>query len=150
MALDILHLHLLMHLGSGRSRGRPRCASPYGPKISQFHAVFRKIWQNHMLAPPQGGGLAPPPMGNPGSAPARCIVHSCWCCLWYKCKNWTGANLFYITLIRYEYHCQWWCPNISKLTTGTHIYAKAKCNMTVCMSIRCWPSFSVMSKFPQI
>ena len=34
---------------------------PYGPKFSQFHAVFRKIWQNHMLAPP--------PMGNPGSAP---------------------------------------------------------------------------------
>ena len=25
---------------------------PYGPKFSQFHVVFRKIWQNHMLAPP--------------------------------------------------------------------------------------------------
>ena len=24
----------------------------YGPKFSQFHAVFRKIWQNRMLAPP--------------------------------------------------------------------------------------------------
>ena len=40
---------------------------PQGPKFSQFHAVFCKIWQNHMFAPP--GGLAPPPMGNPGSAP---------------------------------------------------------------------------------
>ena len=38
-----------------------------GPTFSQFHAVFRKIWQNHMLAPP--GGLAPLPMRNPGSAP---------------------------------------------------------------------------------
>ena len=28
--------------------------APYGPKCSQFHAVFRKIWQNqnHMLPPP--------------------------------------------------------------------------------------------------
>ena len=25
---------------------------PQGPKFSQFHAVFRKIWQNHMLALP--------------------------------------------------------------------------------------------------
>ena len=40
---------------------------PMAEKFSQFPAVFRKIWQNHMLAPP--GGLAPPPTGNPGSAP---------------------------------------------------------------------------------
>ena len=33
-------------------RGRPRRVPPYGPKFSQFHAVFWKIWQNHMLAPP--------------------------------------------------------------------------------------------------
>ena len=31
---------------------------PYGPKFSQFHAVFRKIWQNHMLAPPRRVGAA--------------------------------------------------------------------------------------------
>ena len=39
-------------------------ASPHlpGPKFSQFHAVFWKIWQNCMLAPP--------PTGNPGPAPA--------------------------------------------------------------------------------
>ena len=43
------------------------CPPPYGPKFSQFHAVFLKIWQNHMLAPP--GGLVSPPRGNPGSAP---------------------------------------------------------------------------------
>ena len=33
----------------------------YGPNFSQFHAVFWKIWQNPMLAPP--------PTGNPGSTP---------------------------------------------------------------------------------
>ena len=34
-----------------------------GPKFSQFHAVFRKVWQNHMLTTPWRigvpGGLAP-------------------------------------------------------------------------------------------
>ena len=52
-------------LGGGAPGARP----PYGPKFSRFHAVFRKIWQNRMLAPPPRG-LAPPPTGNPGSAPA--------------------------------------------------------------------------------
>ena len=36
---------------SGGFRGTP----PYGPKFFQFHAVFRKIRQNHMLAPPSEG-----------------------------------------------------------------------------------------------
>ena len=40
-----------------------------GPKFFQFHAVFRKIWQNHKLAS-LPGELAPPPRGNPGSATA--------------------------------------------------------------------------------
>ena len=44
--------------------GRP---PPYGPKFSQFHAVFRKIWQNYMLAPPEGWrpllqGILDPPL----------------------------------------------------------------------------------------
>ena len=34
----------------------------WGPKFIQFHAVFGKIWQNRMLAPP--------PRGNSGSATA--------------------------------------------------------------------------------
>ena len=29
---------------------------PWGSEFFQFHAVFRKIWQNHMLAPPWGVG----------------------------------------------------------------------------------------------
>ena len=33
---------------------------------SKFHAVFGKMWQNHILAPPWGVGA--PPRGNPGSA----------------------------------------------------------------------------------
>ena len=41
---------------------------PWGSKFFQFHAVFGKIWQNLMLAPPSPGQLAPPPRGNPGSA----------------------------------------------------------------------------------
>ena len=50
-------------------RGRPRHVPPtYGPKCSQFHAVFWKIWQNHMLASPPCRVDAPP-TGNPGSAP---------------------------------------------------------------------------------
>ena len=40
---------------------------PPGSKFFQFHAVFGKIWQNRMLAPPPRE-LAPPPRGNPGSA----------------------------------------------------------------------------------
>ena len=40
---------------------------PWGPKFFQFHAVFGKIRQNRMLAPPPGE-LAPPPRENPGSA----------------------------------------------------------------------------------
>ena len=36
-------------LGGGGPGSRP---PPHGPKFSQFHAVFHKIWQNHMLAPP--------------------------------------------------------------------------------------------------
>ena len=36
-------------------RGAPRRMSPHSPKFSQFHAVFRKIWQNDMLAPPHHG-----------------------------------------------------------------------------------------------
>ena len=38
---------------------------PRGFKFFQFHAVFGTIWQNRMLAHP--GGLALPPLGNPGS-----------------------------------------------------------------------------------
>ena len=39
---------------------------PRESKFFQFHAIFGKVWQNRMLAPP--GGLAPQPQGNPGSA----------------------------------------------------------------------------------
>ena len=51
-----------------RDGAPPVCASPYGPKFSQFHVVLWNIWQNCRLAPPPGG-LVPPPTGNPGSAP---------------------------------------------------------------------------------
>ena len=47
-------------------RGKRGTCDPRGSKFFQFHAVFGKIWENRMLAPP--GELAPPPRGNAGSA----------------------------------------------------------------------------------
>ena len=63
------YLMILWSTFSGGSKGGPegRAPPPWGPKFFQFHAVFGKIWQNRMLAPPPGE-LAPPPRGNPGSA----------------------------------------------------------------------------------
>ena len=34
-----------------RFKGASLARAPYDPKFSQFHAVFRKICKNHMLAP---------------------------------------------------------------------------------------------------
>ena len=45
------------------SKGAHPKDTPYGPKFSQSYAFFRKFWQNYMLAPP--------PTGNPGSAPGH-------------------------------------------------------------------------------
>ena len=36
----------------GSKEGRSRCGPPYRPKFSQFHAVFRKICQNHRFVSP--------------------------------------------------------------------------------------------------
>ena len=58
--------------GSKGGRGG-RAPPPWGSKFFQFHAVFGKIWQNRMLAPPPGE-LAPPPQGNPRSATDYGIV----------------------------------------------------------------------------
>ena len=70
---------------SGGSKGGAGDAPP-GSKFFQFHAVFGKIRQICVLAPP--GELAPPPRGNPGSAtgyeshqcyfkvPLKCIQHA--------------------------------------------------------------------------
>ena len=54
---------------SGGSEGGAPGAPPYGPKICNFMQFFGKFWQNRRLALPPGG-LAPPPTGNPGFAPA--------------------------------------------------------------------------------
>ena len=51
-------------------RGGARDARPPGPKFLHFHAVFGKNWPNNRLTPPPFG-LAPPPLGNPGSATAK-------------------------------------------------------------------------------
>ena len=56
-----------MSVSSGGSKvGRWRLHPAHCPKCSQFRAVFRKFWQNHMLAisprvaPPLRGVLDPP------------------------------------------------------------------------------------------
>ena len=49
-------------------RGARGTCAPPGPKFFQFHAVFGKIWQNHMLASPLGswrpllGEILDPPL----------------------------------------------------------------------------------------
>ena len=53
-------------------RGGARDAPP-SPKFLHFHAVFGKNWPNSRWAPPPLG-LAPPPLGNPGSATANCCL----------------------------------------------------------------------------
>ena len=53
---------MLWHIGV---REREARVPPWASKFFRFHAVFRKIWQNRMLAPP--GELVPPPQGNPRS-----------------------------------------------------------------------------------
>ena len=53
---------------SGGSKGGARDARPpFDPRFLHFRAVFGKNWQNNRLAHPPLG-LAPPPLGNPGSA----------------------------------------------------------------------------------
>ena len=41
-------------------RRREGRATPWVTKFFQFHAVFGKIWENRMLAPPPGEIMDPP------------------------------------------------------------------------------------------
>ena len=53
----------------GRTRRAP---PPTVQNFLDFMHLFRKIWQKSICwRPPRG--LAPPPTGNPGSAPAECF-----------------------------------------------------------------------------
>ena len=69
---DDVELYTLADLGGGRRDARP----PSGSNFLHFHAVFGKNWSNSMLAPPPLG-LAPPRLGNPGSATGTDSV--AWC-----------------------------------------------------------------------
>ena len=63
--------------------GTPGARLPYGPKVSQLHGVFRKIWQHRMLVP----SSPPPPRRvgassyteTAGSAPAINLSVLCFC-----------------------------------------------------------------------
>ena len=62
-----------------RGGGTPgKRAPPMGQIFSQFHAVFRKFLAKSYVAPAPGE-LAPPPTGNPGSAPGHVnrVILSC-------------------------------------------------------------------------
>ena len=48
----------------------PLTAPPYGPNFYHFHAVFLGKFGKIVCWHPLARGLAPPPTGNPGSAPA--------------------------------------------------------------------------------
>ena len=61
LAFMRMSVAMVKTLNSGGPKG------PHAPKFSQFHAVFMKIWQNRMLAPP--------PSGNPGFAPDADNLH---------------------------------------------------------------------------
>ena len=75
---------------SGGSKGCTPGVPPYGPKFSQFHAVFWKKCQSHMLAPP--GGLVPPPVGNSGSAPGHVYLRH-WCHINTRGHSGRASNL---------------------------------------------------------
>ena len=60
----------LLHFAVADLGGHPRnVPSPMGQNFLKLMWFFGNFCQNHMLAPPPRG-LAPPPTGNPGSAPA--------------------------------------------------------------------------------
>ena len=61
--------YALADLGGGAGTRAP----PSGSNFLHFHAVFGKNWSNSMLAPPPLG-LAPPRLGNPGSATVMVCV----------------------------------------------------------------------------
>ena len=46
---------------------------PIAHNFLNFMQFCGKLWQNRRLAPPPRG-LAPPPVGGPGSAPEMCVV----------------------------------------------------------------------------
>ena len=68
---------------------------PPGSKFFQFHAVFGKIWQNRMLAPPPPE-LAPPPRGNPGFATVYLLfaVLANDLCINSEIGCWPAINIF--------------------------------------------------------
>ena len=72
-SLGIVLVESIKPLSLADLRGGHEGCAPPGSKFFQFHAVSGKIWQNHMLAPPLPGGLAPPPRRNPGSATGSVI-----------------------------------------------------------------------------
>ena len=79
------HNQPVADLGGREGRAPP----PWEPKFFRFHAVFRKFWQNRMLAPPLGSWR--PPRGNPGSAAASLSE-----------KSWSVTDYFLISALHWN------------------------------------------------
>ena len=93
--------------------GRPRRPHPYGPKISQFHncGFFENCCQNRRLVPPPGG-LAPPPMGNPGSASADSYLSKDLC--WIYVESILQERKVYSKIMDLTHSTKSWFSNIYK------------------------------------
>ena len=84
--MDLYCISLVCALSTVADLGGSARCPPHGPKFSQFHAVFREIWQNHMLVPhppPEGSrpllrGILDPPLVN---------VHWCRNSDWFLNKS---------------------------------------------------------------
>ena len=100
----------------------------YGPKFSQFHAVIRKFGKIICWRPPPVG-LAPPPTGNPGSAPA--VLYPFLCSFWQKCCQ---SN-------RLAYLLWGWPPSMENRGSVTAIGNDF--NEQECIPVGCVPSAAV-------
>ena len=114
------------------------CGFRGGPKFSQFHAVFRKIWQNQMLAPnPPLEGWRPLLRESWIRPCLRCHVLWCHVLLWY-------LVLWYIVIpfdVR-SYDFKKCCDNTPCLVASSHFiwqhvlsYRKMSFHKIVCDKI---------------
>ena len=87
--------------------------APQGSKFFQFHAVFGKFWQNHMLAPPQGVGV--PTSGK------SWIYHCCVC--YVVCQHCRHEDQSMQCIESYVcQHCQYWCTLSNLICVSFHLY----------------------------
>ena len=107
----------MWYRSSGRSKGGSSWhMPPHGLKYSHFHAFFRKIWLNSMLAPPLPEGRCPLLRGILEPP----LLHPCggwgWCCLTHMRGgeilnmpllihlNSSGLSIYYLATKTHTFH----------------------------------------------